>query len=138
MVFAAEAIGDERGNGRPMASRDRARSCGSDARRRGRRRQRHRRSSEGATCREAAWRIVRCALTPLRAMAACGPVATGALRRCELQNLRALNDVIADARGGGVTRSRRDHGKVASSEPPTNAPRGQSSEPTPKARGLPL
>ncbi len=70
-------------------------------------------------------------------MVACGLVAPGPLRRCELQNWRARNVVIADARGGRVARSRRERGKTASSEPLTTAPRGHGAEQAPPARGWP-
>jgi hypothetical protein len=66
---------------------------------------------------EAAWRVLREQLTPERVLAAYGHIAKGPVRRFELPNLRALNFVIENALGGGVTRSLRQdmHGKSLSS-----------------------
>jgi hypothetical protein len=66
---------------------------------------------------EAAWRVLREQLTPERVMAAYGHIAEGPVRRYDLPNLRALNFVIENALGGGVTRSLRQdmHGKSLSS-----------------------
>jgi hypothetical protein len=66
---------------------------------------------------EAAWRVIREQLTPERVMAAYGHIAGGPVRRYDLPNLRALNFVIDNALGGGVTRSLRQdmHGKSLSS-----------------------
>ena len=52
---------------------------------------------------EAAWRMLREQLTPERVMAAYGHIAMGPVRRYDLPNLRALNFVIENALGGGVT-----------------------------------
>jgi len=66
---------------------------------------------------EAAWRVLQEQLTPERVLAAYGHIAKGPVRRYELANLRALNFVIENALGGGVTRSLRQdmHGKSLSS-----------------------
>ena len=66
---------------------------------------------------EAAWRVLREQLTPERVMAAYDHIAKGPVRRYDLPNLRALNFVIENALGGGVTRSLRQdmHGKSLSS-----------------------
>jgi hypothetical protein len=66
---------------------------------------------------EAAWRVLSEQLTPERVMAAYGHIAKGPVRRYDLPNLRALNFVIENALGGGVTRSLRQdmHGKSLSS-----------------------
>ena len=66
---------------------------------------------------EAAWRVLRDELTPERVLAAYGHIAEGPVRRYELPNLLALNFVIENALGGGVTRSLRQdmHGKSLSS-----------------------
>ena len=66
---------------------------------------------------EAAWRVLREQLTPERVLAAYGHIAKGPVRRYDLPNLRALNFVIENALGGGVTRSLRQdmHGKSLSS-----------------------
>jgi len=66
---------------------------------------------------EAAWRVLRRELTPERVMAAFAHIAKGPVRRYDLPNLRALNLVIEQALGGGVTRSLRQdmHGKSLSS-----------------------
>jgi hypothetical protein len=66
---------------------------------------------------EAAWRVLQEQLTPERVMAAYGHIAKGPVRRYDLPNLRALNFVIENALGGGVTRSLRQdmHGKSLSS-----------------------
>ena len=68
-------------------------------------------------CGEAAWRVLCEQLTPERVMDAFGHIAKGPVRRYELPNLRALNFVIENALGGGVTRSLRQdmHGKSLSS-----------------------
>ena len=66
---------------------------------------------------EAAWRVLCEQLTPARVMAAFAHLAEGPVRRYDLPNLRALNFVIENALGGGVTRSLRQdmHGKSLSS-----------------------
>lgn len=66
---------------------------------------------------EAAWRVLNEQLTPERVLAAYGHLAKGPVRRYDLPNLRALNFVIENALGGGVTRSLRQdmHGKSLSS-----------------------
>jgi hypothetical protein len=66
---------------------------------------------------EADWRVLREQLTPERVMAAFGHIAKGPVRRYDLPRLRALNFVIENALGGGVTRSLRQdmHGKSLSS-----------------------
>ena len=66
---------------------------------------------------EAAWRVLREQLTAERVMAAYVHLAKGPVTRYELPNLRALNFVIENALGGGVTRSLRQdmHGKSLSS-----------------------
>src|SRR5262249_17617604 len=66
---------------------------------------------------EAAWRVLSEQLTPQRVLAAYGHLAKGPVRRFDLPNLRALNFVIENALGGGVTRSLRQdmHGKSLSS-----------------------
>jgi hypothetical protein len=66
---------------------------------------------------EAAWRVLRDELTPERVLAAYDHIAEGPVRRYELPNLLALNFVIENALGGGVTRSLRQdmHGKSLSS-----------------------
>jgi hypothetical protein len=66
---------------------------------------------------EAAWRVLQEQLTPERVLAAYGHIAKGPVCRYELANLRALNFVIENALGGGVTRSLRQdmHGKSLSS-----------------------
>jgi hypothetical protein len=66
---------------------------------------------------EAAWHVIREQLTPERVMATFGHIAKGPVRRYDLPNLRALNFVIENALGGGVTRSLRQdmHGKSLSS-----------------------
>lgn len=62
---------------------------------------------------EAAWQTIRTHLTTERVMEAFGRVARGPVRRYELPRLRALNFVIENALGGGVTRSlaQDPHGK---------------------------
>jgi hypothetical protein len=66
---------------------------------------------------EAAWEVLYAQLTPERVMAAYGHIAKGPVRRYDLPNVRALNFVIENALGGGVTRSLRQdmHGKSLSS-----------------------
>ena len=66
---------------------------------------------------EAGWQILRDRLTPEVVMQAYGHLAKGPVRRYELPKLRALNFVIEQALGGGVTRSLRQdmHGKSLSS-----------------------
>jgi hypothetical protein len=66
---------------------------------------------------DAAWRVLHEQLTPERVLAAYGHIAQGPVRRYDLPNLRALNFVIENALGGGVTRSLRQdmHGKSLSS-----------------------
>ena len=66
---------------------------------------------------EAGWRVLREQLTAERVMAAYAHLAQGPVTRYELLNLRALNFVIENALGGGVTRSLRQdmHGKSLSS-----------------------
>jgi hypothetical protein len=66
---------------------------------------------------EGAWRILREQLTSERVIAAYAHIAKGPVRRYELPNLRALNFVIENALGGGVTRSLAQdmHGKSLSS-----------------------
>jgi hypothetical protein len=54
---------------------------------------------------DAAWRILERALTAERVAAAFSAVARGPVRRYVLPRLRALNFVIENALGGGVTRS---------------------------------
>ena len=65
---------------------------------------------------EAAWRVLQEQLTPERVLAAYGHIAKGPVRRYELANLRALNFVIENALGGGVTISLAQdaHGKSLS------------------------
>lgn len=66
---------------------------------------------------EAGWRVIREQLTPELVLAAYAHIAKGPVRRYDLPNLRALNFVIENALGGGVTRSLRQdmHGKSLSS-----------------------
>jgi hypothetical protein len=87
---------------------------------------------------EAAWRMLREQLTPERVMAAYGHIAKGPVRRYDLPNLRALNFVIENALGGGVTRSLRQdmHGKSLSSLMLTIELPGHNEE-TPQASGSP-
>ncbi|MDE2517066.1 MAG: hypothetical protein KGL12_13645 [Rhodospirillales bacterium] len=54
---------------------------------------------------EAGWAILRRALTEQRVLAAFAHITAGPVRRYELPKLRALNFVIENALGGGVTRS---------------------------------
>lgn len=54
---------------------------------------------------EAGWTILRRALTEQRVLAAFAHITPGPVRRYELPKLRALNFVIENALGGGVTRS---------------------------------
>lgn len=54
---------------------------------------------------EESWTILREKLTPERVLAAFGHLTPGPVRRYELPQLRALNFVIENALGGGVTRS---------------------------------
>jgi hypothetical protein len=66
---------------------------------------------------EPAWRVLEAQLTERRVADAFAHVAKGPVRRFELPNLRALNFVIENALGGGVTRSLAldMHGKSLSS-----------------------
>jgi hypothetical protein len=66
---------------------------------------------------EAGWRILREQLTPDRVLRHFAHIAGGPVTRYELPRLRALNFVIENALGGGVTRSLRQdmHGKSLSS-----------------------
>ncbi len=66
---------------------------------------------------EAAWGLLRQELTADVVARAFGAVAKGPVRRYELPKLRALNFVIENALGGGVTRSlaQDPHGKALSS-----------------------
>jgi hypothetical protein len=52
-----------------------------------------------------AWTLLRDKLTPERVLAAFRHLTPGPVRRYELPQLRALNFVIENALGGGVTRS---------------------------------
>jgi len=63
-----------------------------------------------------AWEILRAQLTPERVMAAYAHVAKGPVTRYELPGLQALNFVIENALGGGVTISLAQdaHGKSLS------------------------
>lgn len=65
---------------------------------------------------EAAWDVLRTQLTTERVLAAFGHITPGPVRRYELPKLRALNFVIENALGGGVTRSLAidSHGKSLS------------------------
>jgi hypothetical protein len=65
---------------------------------------------------DAAWRILREQLSVERVMAAYAHVAKGPVTRYELPKLQALNFVIANALGGGVTISLAQdaHGKSLS------------------------
>lgn len=65
---------------------------------------------------ERAWRILREQLTVERVMAAYAHIAKGPVTRYELPKLRALNFVIENALGGGVTISLAQdaHGKSLS------------------------
>ncbi len=66
---------------------------------------------------EKGWSILRRYLTPERVLAQFGHFAKGPVRRYELPKLRALNFVIENALGGGVTVSLAQdiHGKSLSS-----------------------
>ncbi len=66
---------------------------------------------------EAAWQTLREKLTTDRVLAAFRHLTPGPVRRYELPKLRALNFVIENALGGGVTRSLAidPHGKGLSS-----------------------
>ena len=66
---------------------------------------------------EAAWQILREKLTEQRVLAAYRHLTAGPVRRYELPKLRALNFVIENVLGGGVTRSLAidPHGKGLSS-----------------------
>jgi hypothetical protein len=66
---------------------------------------------------EKGWEILRRALTPELVMAQFAHLAKGPVRRYELPRLRALNFVIENALGGGVTTtlSQDFHGKSLSS-----------------------
>jgi len=63
-----------------------------------------------------AWEILRRELTPERVMAAYAHIARGPVTRYELPKLKALNFVIENALGGGVTISLAQdaHGKSLS------------------------
>jgi hypothetical protein len=63
------------------------------------------------------WGILREQLTEARVLAAFRHLTPGPVRRYELPRLRALNFVIENVLGGGVTRSLRidPHGKALSS-----------------------
>jgi len=65
----------------------------------------------------AAWDIIRRELTEARVLAAFAHITKGPVRRYELPLVRALNFVIENALGGGVTRSLAldPHGKGLSS-----------------------
>ena len=65
---------------------------------------------------ERAWQILREQLTPERVLAAYAGIAKGPVTRYELPKLRALNFVIENALGGGVTVSLAQdmHGKSLS------------------------
>jgi hypothetical protein len=65
---------------------------------------------------EAAWRVLREQLTSERVAQAYAHIAKGPVHRYELPNVRALNFVIENALGGGVTRSLAQdmHGKSLS------------------------
>ncbi len=52
---------------------------------------------------ERAWQILRAQLTPERVMQAYSEIAKGPVTRYELPKLKALNFVIENALGGGVT-----------------------------------
>ena len=66
---------------------------------------------------EPAWNIIRTKLTIERVLEAFSHITSGPVRRYELPRLRALNFVIENALGGGVTRSLAldPHGKGLSS-----------------------
>lgn len=66
---------------------------------------------------EAAWQVLRAKLTEAQVLAAFRHLTPGPVRRYELPKLRALNFVIENALGGGVTRSLAidPHGKGLSS-----------------------
>jgi hypothetical protein len=66
---------------------------------------------------EKGWEVLRRHLTPERVMAAFAHFAKGPVRRYELPRLRALNFVVENALGGGVTAtlSQDFHGKSLSS-----------------------
>lgn len=51
------------------------------------------------------WQVLQRELTPERVLAHFGHLTSGPVRRYELPQLRALNFVIENALGGGVTRS---------------------------------
>lgn len=65
----------------------------------------------------ASWPLLLERLTPARVARAFGHIAKGPVRRYELPKLGALNFVLEDALGGGVTRSlsQDPHGKSLSS-----------------------
>jgi hypothetical protein len=65
---------------------------------------------------DAAWRVLRRALTVERVTTAFSHLGAGTVRRYEVESLRALNFVIPDVLAGGVTRSLRldPHGKTLS------------------------
>lgn len=66
---------------------------------------------------DAAWMLLRERLTPQRVAQAFAGIAKGQVRRYELPKLKALNFVLENALGGGVTRSlsQDPHGKSLSS-----------------------
>jgi hypothetical protein len=65
---------------------------------------------------DAAWKVIRHALTTELVMLAFSHLGAGAVRRYEVESLRALNFVIPNVLAGGVTRSLRldPHGKTLS------------------------
>ena len=65
---------------------------------------------------ERAWQILRAQLTPERVLQAYSEIAKGPVTRYELPKLKALNFVIENALGGGVTVSLAQdmHGKSLS------------------------
>ncbi|MFK3797118.1 hypothetical protein [Pseudomonas sp. NPDC088444] len=65
---------------------------------------------------ESAWEILKSRLTPERVAQAFAHIAAGPVTRYELPKLMALNFVIQNALGGGVTRSlaQDPHGKALS------------------------
>lgn len=65
---------------------------------------------------DAAWSVLRRALTAERVTAAFSHLGAGLVRRYEVESLRALNFVIPNVLAGGVTRSLRldPHGKTLS------------------------
>lgn len=65
---------------------------------------------------EANWEVLRRSLTAVRVASAFAHLGAGAVRRYEVESLRALNFVIPNVLAGGVTRSLRldPHGKTLS------------------------